>query len=141
MGNRCEQCNRWVSLATQEPEVNSVDISGTTVTLDCRSVRNCQECLTEMKALDINEELELELDGFEGFSGLGEKKQEQLREAWDAGTIEIEVAEDGGSTDEAGGGSLTTTVAFTAKFSWEGLGFTYSGKFSCENAASEYDDV
>jgi len=100
----------------------------------------------EMKALDINEEVELELDKFDGFSNLGGKKQEQLREAWDAEQLEIEVTEDGGSTDESGGGRykkniLTTTVEFTAKFSWEGLDFTYSSNFSCEHAASEYDDV
>ena len=97
MGNRCEQCSKFVSLETQEPEVNSVDIAGTTVTVDARSVRNCQECSTEMKSLDINEDHELELDKFEGWSELGEKQQAQLKEAWEAGTIEIEVEDDGGA--------------------------------------------
>jgi len=146
MGNRCEQCNKFVGLETAEPEINSVDCTGTTVTVDARSVRNCQECSTEMKSLDINEGVELELDKFTGFSDLGEKQQAQLQELWDAGEIEIEAEEDGtAETSEAGGSRykkniLTTTIPFTAKFSWEGLDFTFSGSVVCEHAASEYDD-
>lgn len=142
---RCEQCCKFTSLDTQEPEVNSVDVSGTTVTVDARSVRNCADCGTEMKALDINEDFELELDKFEGFAELGEKKQEQLREAWEAGSIEIEVEDDGGETNESGGSRykkniLTTTINFTAKFSWEGLDFKFTGAVNSEHAASEYEE-
>lgn len=65
---------------------------------------------------------------------------------WDAGNIEIEVEDGGGAqTDESGGhrykkNILTTTIPFTAKFSWEGLDFTFNGSVNCEHAASEYED-
>jgi len=146
MGNRCEQCSKFVSLETAEPEVNSVDIAGTTVTVDARSVRNCAECSTEMKSLDLNEDHELELSQFEGWADLGESRQAQLKEAWDAGNIEVEVEDGGGAETSEGGGSryqkniLTTTLPFTAKFSWEGLDFTFNGSVTCEHAASEYED-
>lgn len=143
---RCDSCNKFVSLDTQEPEINLVGISGTTVAVDARSVRTCAACGQELKALDINKDVELELDKFEGFDELGEKQQDQLREAWDAGTLEIEVEEAGdGETSESGGSRykkniLTTTIPFVAKFSWEGLDFTFNGSVTSEHAASEYEE-
>jgi hypothetical protein len=52
---RCPDCNKFVGLEFQDPEVNDLEYSGGQVLGNVRLVRTCSECSQELKdaALDI----------------------------------------------------------------------------------------
>jgi hypothetical protein len=69
---RCPDCNKFVGLEMQDPEVNSLDVevditdkaagvATATVTCEVRIVRACADCGTELKeaTLDMTEEVEI----------------------------------------------------------------------------------
>lgn len=63
---RCESCQKFASLETGDPEVNTLEVSdlgngNVQVNYEIRIVRNCADCGTEMKetTLDGQEEVEL----------------------------------------------------------------------------------
>lgn len=56
---RCQDCNKFVGLDMQDPELESIDLQGMEVSATVRIVRCCAECGNEMKeaTLDMNSEI------------------------------------------------------------------------------------
>lgn len=68
MANRCPDCNKFVSLETQEPEVESLELDvvrnadgpvGLLVTAEIKIIRACQECGTEIRTATLSFEQDL----------------------------------------------------------------------------------
>lgn len=57
---RCPDCNKFVSYAEPEAELNSADISGDTLNVDVDVKLNCSECGTELKSCNFTTEAHLE---------------------------------------------------------------------------------
>jgi len=59
---RCPDCNKFVSLEFQPPEVDDLEYDGQNVTGTVRLTRTCAECSQELKeaTLDINAEVDAE---------------------------------------------------------------------------------
>jgi len=49
MGNRCPDCNKFVSLDVAEPEAEQPEVNGDDVSVDVRVVQICAECNGEIK--------------------------------------------------------------------------------------------
>ena len=49
MGNRCESCQKFVSLDAAEPEEESTELEGDEITSSVRVHLDCAECGSEMK--------------------------------------------------------------------------------------------
>ena len=60
---RCPDCNKFVGYDEAEPEVNSLEINGTTITGEVRVTLNCAECGTELRESNFEPEIELEFVG------------------------------------------------------------------------------
>lgn len=66
MGNRCVDCNKFVSLDTDEPEELELVVSHDgTIHLEVRLARLCAECGTEMKETRFELEEEIPADWVE----------------------------------------------------------------------------
>lgn len=73
---RCESCAKFVSLETQDPEVDRLEMNGEDLVAEVRIVRCCADCGSEMKEAalvaeapcpledcDCGDDQDLELDG------------------------------------------------------------------------------
>lgn len=107
---RCPDCMKFVGMENGEPEINSfeVDRTGTTfdITLSARHTRNCAECSTELKDVDIDESTSLELADFEGYKNLSEANRARLDKAIeeDSADLSVELEEGESEVNESGGG-------------------------------------
>ena len=54
MGNRCPDCNKFVSLEIGEQEVSNIDVSESDATLEATVMLQCIECGGDMKQWNIN---------------------------------------------------------------------------------------
>jgi hypothetical protein len=109
---RCPDCQKFVSLEFQDPEVDGLEIADSTVSCTVRLVRNCGECGQEMK--EANLELSTEIEVPEGHSGKGH---------------ELEVEETSVDQIEEGGGRF--------KKSYFGATVSFAVKCSCQPASSK----
>lgn len=153
---RCPDCNRFVSMDNGDPEFNSLDavLSGSDVHVDAsvRSVRNCADCGTELKSLDLDLEADIPLSGFEGFKELSAEDAQCLLDSADASMDDFNVESEEGSTslDEGGGGRfkknmITTRAEVNLTVEWERgpddiVKLTKNHEMTSENAASEFDE-
>ncbi len=156
---RCPDCSKFVSLENNEPEINDLSLTHNgegqfAVTLDCRHVRACAECSTELKSIDISEELNPTIQEFDGFDALSEAQKASIIEALDSGEIEVDCDEGDVNVEESGGGRykknlITVTVGanltleFTPEVTAEEnekITLTHAIEFKSENAASYYEE-
>lgn len=135
-GTRCPECNKWVSLETKEPEVNSVDIDELTISTEVRVVRNCVDCDTEMKSMDFNTEKEIEDESWLEVHGPNEDGK------YPEGHGDFKISEGSSSMAESGGGRYAKnmigydlTVTVTCK-----CGTTLDVEIHDEEAASFFND-
>jgi len=55
MSNRCENCQKFATLETQEPEIDGYEVNEDgVVTVSARLVRSCEDCSTEMKEANFD---------------------------------------------------------------------------------------
>lgn len=131
MSNRCGSCNKFVSLETGDPEVESLEVDEDgTVSARVRIARTCAECGDEMKEVELDMEAEV--------------KPPSEEDAGDDGH-ELEVEETGVVAIEEGGGRYKKSyfgaeVSFVVKC---GCGCEYeeAGSVSDKVAASEMEDL
>lgn len=107
---RCPDCQKFVSLEFQDPEVESIEIEGLTVTAMVRIVRVCAECSQEMKEATL--EMSAELDASE-FADHWDEEKGEPREG-----CELTVEECGADQIEEGGGRYKKSY-FGAEVSYE----------------------
>jgi hypothetical protein len=76
---RCPDCNKFVGLETQDPEVDGLEVNDSSdsnavaVTGTVRIVRACADCGTEMKEASFDIDTEVEIEGWQSgdkFDGL-----------------------------------------------------------------------
>lgn len=152
---RCPDCGKFVSMENGEPDVNleceysdgSFQISG-----EIHHARNCADCSTELKSIDLSPDVDVELHQFEDFDKLSAADQQAFKLALDKGEASIECDPEDGEVEESGGGRyqkniITVRVPFTitvkATVSKKDPGpvtLTYSGEVSEENPASAYEE-
>lgn len=151
---RCPNCNKFVSLETQDPCCDEIDIEfsktaaddGTfTVTASGTTDRNCADCGDLMKQVSWDMEAEIELSDVKGFDELEDEAKKTLVEAIELGTAEHKVEEQGTSAEESGGGRykkniITSTVEYFVEINYGELKLTQAGNMSVENAASEFEE-
>lgn len=139
---RCPDCNKFVSLEFQDPEVDNLEISDdAVVTATVRLVRNCAECGTEMKeaTLELEETHDITVEPFKDhINEKGETKHE------------LEIEETGVDQIEEGGGRYAksyfgATISYTVRCKcdedkkderWE-----YEGTFGDKVAASAMEEM
>lgn len=127
---RCPDCQKFVGLEFQEPEVQSLEVSDTSVTANIRIVRNCADCGNELKEATLEMEQDLE--------------QEALDHLATPGEHELSVDEDSTEGLEEGGGRYKksyfgATVQFTVRCSCGE--FEFSGELSDKVPASGMDEL
>lgn len=155
--NRCPDCNKFVSMENGEPEFNSLEAmlqnGDVFVTASVRSIRNCADCGTEMKSLDVEMEENISIETFDGFKELSDKDKAKLlkfAEEEDE-TLELEADEGDTSMDESGGGRykknmITTVARGDITLTWDRrahggeVKLTTTVELSSENAASEFEE-
>ena len=91
--SRCPDCQKFVSLEMQDPEVESceIDIDGA-ITASVRIVRSCAECSTEMKEAT----LEIEYTPDEDEAKIVEEHQGDAHELIVEDGYSVEALEEGG---------------------------------------------
>lgn len=135
MANRCPDCNKFVGLETQDPEVNDIDVSETSIILEVRVTRNCADCGTEMKSNDFSTEVDLPQEWIDAH-GLNEDGTER------DGHGEWEVEEGSSSQYESGGGRYAKNMVgydLTAKVTCK-CGESVEVEVHDEEAASFFND-
>ena len=70
MANRCPNCNKFVSLELEDPEVDNVEIEDMgngkgLLWMNVSLKRNCAECGTEISTKQVEVEVEVDLSEFE----------------------------------------------------------------------------
>lgn len=150
---RCPDCNKFVGLDFSDPELESIDVTESTVTATVRIVRTCCDCGTELKEASL--ELEAEFDGpdpdrcsKENHDKLlaAEKDDKAPAHACTADSgHELEVEDTSIDQIEEGGGRYAksyfgATVSFTVKCTC-GCGFECEGTMSDKVAASGMDEM
>jgi len=154
---RCPDCSKFVSMENADPEVNDIegqaDIANVIITASVRGVRNCAECGTELKDCDMDMEDTVDVEQLDGFKKLTEVQQAGLLAALEAGEAEIEVEDNGGEVDEAGGGRyaknmLTTRILYKLTITFKAVesgnevtvSIEHEGDLESKNAASEFNE-
>ncbi len=138
MANRCNDCNKFVGLETQDPEVDSIEVDGEQVNVTVTITRACAECGTEMKTASLEFS-----DTFEGPDPEDAVKDKDAADD-EKPEHDLEVEENGVEMIEEGGGRYAksyygATVEYTVTCSC-GCGFEHSGSASDKIAASAMDD-
>lgn len=83
---RCPDCSKFVSFDEPEPELNSVELDGSTLRASVRVVLKCADCGNELKDAEIEAEKEIEHDcKNEAEKARREKAGEELFEVTDDG--------------------------------------------------------
>src|ERR1039458_5610797 len=106
---RCPDCNKFTGLENGDVEINSLEANfngedGFNLTADVRGVRNCADCGTELKSLDMQMEGSVLLNQFEGWKELSPEEQSKVVAGIKDAGLECEAEEGDGSVDESGGG-------------------------------------
>lgn len=149
---RCPDCNKFVSMETAEPQVDSIETSfrregplDGVFEINCsgQTERNCADCGTTLKSCSWDAEGEERLSDLEGWKDLSEKKQKEIIEKLEEGKIEAEINEDGTEANESGGSRyqknmIESIVHYRMEIGGEGL--SIEGQVSSHNAASEFDE-
>lgn len=144
---RCPDCNKFVSLELQDPEVSDLQVEHLepedkagehrfNITGNVRIVRNCGECGQELKEANLEIDQEVEL----GENTLDAAAVE-LHRTLDLSDATVE--EDGVDSIEEGGGRYAksyfgATVHFTVYLDKTAIA---SGEWSDKVAASEMDEL
>ena len=83
---RCPDCCKFVSLETQDPEVENIEVTTTgEVQIMVRLVRACSECGTELKETQLEATGTVDLTGHEGaIEGTEDEEHEADRQVHDA---------------------------------------------------------
>lgn len=144
---RCPDCNKFVGLEMQDPELEDIQVETSdpgfaTVTMTVRIVRACAECGTELKeaTLEIEETVDLQ----EALKALDEgTRAKLLTEDGDWGEEVLEIEESGVEQIEEGGGRYAKSyfgaqVTFEINFEDKTL---YEGTASDKVAASEMEEM
>ena len=133
-GNRCEQCSKWVSLETGEPQEDSIEVSDNgTVAVEVTISRNCAECGTEMKT--CNYTVEEDLDG-DWVAAHTPSEEDPDHGDWEVSTSNMELTESGGGRYKKNMIGFTCTATATCK-----CGDETTVELSGEEAASSFDEV
>lgn len=131
---RCPDCNKFVSLEPNEPEVESLEITATgEITAEVRFVRVCAGCSIELKEATFEVEDQLPLDVMAKHKG---------------SKHELSIAEKDCVIDESGGGRYTANV-FTMELTYSvtcscqenGAEPLHDGEFTAECKASHMDEL
>lgn len=137
-GNRCPDCNKWVSLETDEPQVENVQLSSneSVVEVDVNIDRNCAECGGQMKTMAFNTEAEIDETWL---AEHGPQEDGSYKE----GHGELDVEESNTELTESGGGRYAKNmIGFTTYVQVTCIcGSTTSVEISDNAAASEFDEV
>lgn len=129
-GNRCEQCQKFVSLELGEPEVDSenIDTDGQ-IEVSITLTRNCADCGSEMKSYTYELEATAEIEGHKG----------------EGHTLELEL--DTPEADEGGGGRyaknmISVEVGATVRCSCQDkdADLLWSDTLTDSAAASDFED-
>ncbi len=128
---RCPDCNKFVSLDLQDPEVE-IELEGESVKASVRIVRACAECGTALKEATL--EMEDTFEGPDPEDAQGEDKEHDL-----------EVEETGVDSIEEGGGRYAksyygASVDYSVTCSC-GCKFEHNGVMSGKIAASHMDEM
>lgn len=146
---RCPDCSKFVGMENGDPEINSLEaefsLGSFTITLDARHTRNCADCGTELKSIDINEEANLDPEDIPAFNELPEEKRKAFLEALESKEVEAEIEEDGSEADEAGGGrykanQITVRVNYTLTMEHDGTKISHTGTIESVNTAGSYEE-
>jgi len=145
---RCPDCNKFVSMETQEPEINTLEVENCdgeiTVTIDGRTLRNCADCGTELKAVDWCDSDSLNLSEFDGWDKLSPEQQNSIKTE-----CSPEVEENCCSIEESGGGRykkniISTIVGYEITVPVQNhpdvSALKFEGCFRFDNAASEFEE-
>jgi len=129
---RCDSCNKFVGLDFSDPELESIEVDGTSATATVRIVRTCSDCGQELKEATL--EMEDTFDGPKDEDAAGEDKEHDLSVEDDS----VEQIEEGGGRYAKSyfGASVRYTVSCAC-----GCGFTHSGDMSDKIAASQMDEM
>ena len=156
---RCPDCNKFTGLETQEPELNTIESTYSnetfTITADGRTVRQCADCGTELKALDWQQEMYVDLDRLfecEAGKALSPEQVEYVKKALEEETANVHI-EDTGTEQEESGGSRHKKNIITSCVNFEitvtvhdvpgmdkDLELVYADQVRSENAASEFEE-
>lgn len=128
--NRCNDCNKFVSLETDEPEEESVEVEGTGIQITMNITRSCAECGTEMKNASVEGTGEIPEEWLATHTGEGHGD-------FDAEIQSSEATETGGSRYSKNIINFEAEVLVTCKCS-ESTTVTVVGDGA---AASEFDEV
>lgn len=126
---RCPDCNKFVGLELQDPEINEEDFDETTgdITAEYRIVRVCADCGTELKEATIQFSEQVDGEFLEKHTGEGHS----LTADFSAENLEI----GGGRYQKAFFGiDLRVTATCSCGEAWE-------DNFSDQVAASEMDEL
>lgn len=130
MGNRCPDCNKFVSLET-EAEEEGIDVSGASVDVQVRVVRNCAECSTEMKDNSFSNSVDIPVDWLAEHSDSNEGHGD-----YEAELQNLEATESGGGRYAKNMIGFEATVKVTCK-----CGEEIEIDVSDEDPASYYNDL
>lgn len=125
---RCPDCTKFVSMDNGDPEVNESDIvpndATATVTASVHLVRNCADCGTELKALDVDaDEADFEVPAEHRGEGHNLSVEVTANDVNESGggrykknyiTVDLDYSvscDCGGKDKEIGTGTLTCTAA------------------------------
>ena len=136
MGNRCNECNKFVGLETQEPEEDSIEVSDSgTVTIEVTIRRNCSMCDSEMKSLELEATEEVDGDFLSKHSEDSVMDNGHGHGNWSVELDTIELTESGGGrwAKNMIGFSSTATVTCVC-------GETTTVTLEASEAASSFDD-
>jgi hypothetical protein len=130
-----------------EPQMNSIDASidggKISVSANATATRNCSQCSKELTSLDQSFKSKLELKDFPKFKDLSEIDKAKFQAALDAGTLDLDADASDGEMEESGGGRknmITTNFSYQVKAKVGYLEIIYEGKFTIENADSEFEE-
>lgn len=121
-----------------------------TVNASVSAIRNCADCGQELKRASFDMEKEIELSAMEGWKNLSNDERDELTKMLDDGEVDPEVNEDGGESEDGGGGRyaknmITTTIHFTLDVkatlkSGKKVELSISDELSDDMAAGEYEE-
>lgn len=134
-GNRCANCNKWVSLETDDPEEQSVEVNDYgTVEVEVSISRNCADCGQQMKEATITGEADLDDSWISEHSS--DDAFENGHGDWEAESSNMELTESGGGRYAKNMIGFSCSVTVTCK-----CGATSEVTVSGEEAASSFDEV
>jgi len=135
MGNRCNDCQKFVGLENGDPEVDGEDLTEGTVTIEVRLTRNCAECSGELKEYTFP----LEADHSDEIKAHEEEHHDGDPQEY---TLEVDSTE----ADESGGGRykknmISVTAHYTITCDECKAEVVADAEVSDEAPASSFDEM